>query len=150
MHPKRSRTPNNPTPSRACALCGWSLWVWVGSALSIFVFALAYNTMLSFSPGFFGVAGTTYGLPSFWLQLLLVPTVCILIETLFYFISDEYFPSPVQLGIEDAWLQQQQQQGRKHTAAAPATEEERLELGAQKEKDAAGLPFIAPSVAPAN
>lgn len=105
--------------------------------------------MLSFSPGFFGVAAATYSLSSFWLQLLLVPTACIVIEVLFYFIADEFFPSPVQVGIEDAWLQRQEQQQKQQHAASEATEV-RLEMGTLQKGGAAGLPAIAASVVPAN
>lgn len=102
--------------------------------------------MLTFSEGFYGVAGVTYALPSFWLQLLLVPTVCILIEALFYFMSDEFFPSPVQLGIEEAWLEQQQQQLKEQLELHAANEEDRLEMGALPQ----GKDAVAASVVPAN
>ena len=91
-------------PRTNCALCGWSLWIWVGSIVAFFVVTLVYGNSLSFAPAFYGVSNQTYSLASVWLQLLLVPIVCLLVEALYLFLADEFFPSPIQLGIEDSRL----------------------------------------------
>lgn len=150
-------SPPPPQPSiktRACALCGWSVWVWLGSVLSIFFVALVYNNMLSFSPAFFGVASATYSLPSVWLQILLVPTACVALDVLYYFVADEFFPSPVQAGIEDAWLVQPALAAAHTNAAAAATatndEEVRIEMGALQKGGVAASSGALASVVPAN
>jgi len=110
--------------------------------------------MLSFSPAFFGVANATYALSSVWLQLLLVPIACMAVEVAFVFVADEFFPDPVQLGIEDAWLVQQQQQQPAVEKPAPAASVD-IEMGEAPRKgegdggDAGMLPAMA-SVVPAN
>jgi hypothetical protein len=36
-------------------MCGWTVWVWVGSVLSFFVAAGVYGGMLNFAPFFYNV-----------------------------------------------------------------------------------------------
>ena len=100
-------TKGRAQPRLNCSLCGWSLWIWVGSVLSFFVGTLVYGNLSSFAPGFYGVPMHTFGLAGVWLQFLLIPVICVAIVALFTFLADEYAPSPVQLGIETARLKKQ-------------------------------------------
>lgn len=91
-------------PRANCSFCGWSLWVWLGSVLSFFLVTLVYSNLLSFAPFFYGVAIESFSMVSVWLQLLLIPVICVAIVALYTFLADEFAPSPVQLGVEKAYL----------------------------------------------
>lgn len=36
-------------------MCGWTMWVWVGSVLAFFLGSAVYGGMLSFAPKFYQV-----------------------------------------------------------------------------------------------
>ncbi len=91
-------------PRANCSMCGWSLWVWVGSVLSFFAVSLIYSNMWAFAPAFSGVSIFIFTMASVWLQLLLIPIICILIVALYTFLANEMVPSVVQLGEEEAFL----------------------------------------------
>ena len=105
-------------PRGNCSMCGWSLWVWMGSVLSFFAVTLIYSNLSSFAPAFFGVSILTFTMSSVWLQLLLIPVICVVIVALYTFLADEFVPSVVQLGVEEAHLLLPQQKAT--VAASPA------------------------------
>ena len=56
-----------------------------------------------------------------WLQMLLIPVMCVAIVALYTFLADEFAPSVVQLGVEKAHLVLPAQQHQAAVApAAPA------------------------------
>lgn len=91
-------------PRANCSMCGWSLWVWMGSVLSFFAVSLVYGNVSAFAPAFLRVPIFTFTMASVWLQLLLIPIICVLIVTLYTFLADELAPFVMQLAVEESFL----------------------------------------------
>lgn len=63
--------------------------------------ALVYSGLLSFAPNFFNVAYITWASPQVWLQIALVPLVCIAIDLVWHYLQKEFAPSCIDLGVEE-------------------------------------------------
>lgn len=80
---------------------GWTVVFWAGSLVLFFFVALVYNAMLTFAPSFFSVADMTWAEPLAWLQMLLVPCICIGFDILWDSVQSQAAPSIIRLGIEE-------------------------------------------------
>jgi len=76
------------------------VWVWAGSIFAFFIVTIIYSTMSYFNPTFYHTPAVTWGLTEVWLQIILIPIICILIDTIYNFLVEEFIPSPVNLGVE--------------------------------------------------
>ena len=85
---------------RSCAQCGWTIWIWLGSIFAFFLAVVAYGLITSFNPAFYYTPEVTWNLPEVWLQIILIPVICVLIDTIYNFLVEEFRPSPVNLGVE--------------------------------------------------
>lgn len=74
--------------------------IWTGSVLVYFFAVIAYSLLSSIAPWFYGVGAASYSLSTFWLKLLLVPVLAMSVDVLFQYLQEEFFPTPVTLGVE--------------------------------------------------
>lgn len=82
-------------------------WTWVnfffffGSALLFCLFLAVYGALPVTGGAFYGVPRQAANHPSFWLiGVVLVPTVCVIVDYIFIYLRLSFFPSPVDIAVE--------------------------------------------------
>jgi hypothetical protein len=81
----------------------WTAVSWfffVGSLLLFLLFLLVYGALATFAGGFYHAPYQMLGQPSFWLLMLLVPTVSVILDYVVIYIRLAFFPSPIDAAIE--------------------------------------------------
>jgi hypothetical protein len=56
------------------------------------------------------------------LQLALIPVICMIVDALYYFLAEEYAPSPPQLGREQNWCAHRHSPTTSHDAKGGPTD----------------------------
>ncbi len=81
----------------------WTAVSWfffLGSLLLYLLFLFAYGALLSYAGGFYHAPYQMLGQPSFWLLMLLVPTVSVVLDYAFIYVRLAFFPTPVDVAME--------------------------------------------------
>jgi hypothetical protein len=79
---------------------GWTILWLVASILVFFFVVLIYSQMLDFAPHFYAVGSKTWNLPLIWLEMFLVPVICVGNDIVWSYLGNEFRPSPDRIGIE--------------------------------------------------
>lgn len=120
----------------------WTAVSWfffLGSALLYLLFLFVYGALPVAAGGFYKAPYHMLGQPSFWLLMLLVPTVSVVLDYVAIYVRLAFFPSPVDVAVEyDRGLHPPEAETAAAAAQAEATQQQQcpaqLVLGAEEQE----------------